>query len=53
MRGAVEQRTQDHGPVALEVLPQLLFRPALLFRYRSERQEDGAVGQVGAGDDLF
>src|SRR5215471_17703805 len=53
MRGRIEDRAKDVRSCELELSPQRMLRPALPFGNRSERQQDSAVGKIGAGDDIF
>jgi hypothetical protein len=49
----VEQHTKDTRAFGVEGGPQFLLRSAVFFRDRLQRQEHGAVGEVGPGDDLL
>jgi hypothetical protein len=47
-----EQRAQDPGLAALELLPQLGFQLAFVVGNRRERLDDAAVGEIGPGYDV-
>ena len=49
----VEQHTKDPRALRVERGPEFLLRAAAFFRDRLQRQEHGAVGKVGPGDDLL
>src|SRR5215831_10571839 len=53
MRGRIEDRAEDVRSRELELSPQRMLRPALPFGNRSERQQDSAVGKIGAGNDIL
>ena len=53
MRGRIEDRAKDVRSCELELSPQRMLRPALPFGNRSERQQDSAVGKIGAGNDIL
>ena len=53
MRGRIEERAKDVGSCEVELTPKRVLRPALPFGNRCERQQDGAVGKIGAGDDIL
>ena len=52
-RHGVEQHAKDARSLGLERGPQFLLGSAVFFRDRLQRQEHGAVGEVGPGDDLL
>ena len=53
MRGRIQKRANDVRACELKLPPQRMLRPALPFGNRCERQEDGAIGQIGACDDIL
>src|SRR5215831_5572495 len=53
MRGRIEDRAKDVRSCELELSPQRMLRPALPFGNRCKRQQDSAVGKIGASDDIL
>src|SRR5215469_17397216 len=53
MRGRIEERAKNVLSGELELPPKRMLRPALPFGNRSERQQDSAVGKIGAGNGIL
>jgi hypothetical protein len=53
MRGRIQKRAKDVRSCELELSPKRILRPALPFGDWPERQQDSAVGKVGASDDIL
>jgi len=53
MRGRIEDRAKDVRSCELKLSPNRMLRPGLPFGNRSERQQDNAVGKIGAGDHIL
>ena len=53
MHRRIEERAQNLRPRELELPPERLLRTALRFGDRVKRQQDGAVGEIGPGDDIL
>ena len=52
MRGGIEERAKDVRSGEFEFSPQGMLRPALPFVDRRQRQQGGAIGKIGTGNDI-
>ena len=53
MRGRIEERAKDVRSCEVELSQQRMLQPAFPFGNRCKRQQDSAVGKIGAGDDIL
>jgi len=53
MRGRIEERAKDVRTGELKFPPKRMLRSASPFGDRCERQQDSAIGEIGAGHDIL
>ena len=53
MRDRIEERAKDARSCKLEFPPKCMLWPALMFANGCKRQQDRAIGKIGAGDDIL